>query len=52
MALIVNAALAALVLIGYVVLTALGHDGTVLLGVLGGQGAGSLIHSTLSPNGP
>lgn len=34
-----HTALAGLVLIGYVVLTALGEDGSLLLGVLVGQGA-------------
>lgn len=38
LALIVNAALAALVLIGYIVLTALGDDGSPLLALLAGQG--------------
>lgn len=28
------------ILAGYIVLTSLGHDGTALLGMLGGQGAG------------
>lgn len=36
--LLTHAGLAALTLVGYIVLTVLGLDGTVLLGVLGGQG--------------
>jgi hypothetical protein len=35
---IAHSALAALVIVGYVVLTITGNDGNVLLGVLGGQG--------------
>lgn len=41
MALILHAALAAIVLIGYITLTALGDDGTALLAVLGGQALGA-----------
>lgn len=36
--LLVHAAIAVVVLVCYTVLTALGHDGTLLLGVLVGQG--------------
>ena len=39
-ALICNAAVAVALLIAYVVLTVTGHDGTVVLGLLAGQGIG------------
>jgi hypothetical protein len=37
-ALLVNAVIALALIIGYIVLTALGDDGTALLGLIGGQG--------------
>lgn len=36
--LVVHAAIAGVVLVCYTILTALGHDGSLLLGVLVGQG--------------
>lgn len=40
-AVIAHAAIAAVLVAGYVVLTALGHDGNDLLFLLGGQGLGA-----------
>lgn len=40
---ILHGILAGLLIVGYIVLTALGHDGNALLAALGGQGAGAGI---------
>lgn len=42
---IVSGAVAVVLIVAYAVLTALGIDGNVLLGLLGGQGISSTIHA-------
>ena len=40
--LIIQGVIASIILIGYIVLTALGHDGNTLLALLGGQAIGGI----------
>lgn len=44
-ALIIHGVIAVALIAAYVVLTVTGHDGTVILGLLGGQGIGAGIHT-------
>lgn len=41
-----HSVLAVVLVAGYVILTALGHDGSALLYILGGQAAGGMIQKT------
>ena len=51
-AIIAHTVLAAVLVIGYVVLTALGHDGNTLLALLGGQGLGGAVQVATEPAKP
>jgi hypothetical protein len=44
-ALVANSCIAVVAIIGYVVLSALGHDGNALLAWLGGQGSALAVHA-------
>jgi hypothetical protein len=47
-----HSVLAVVLVAGYVLLTALGHDGSALLYILGGQAAGGMIQKTTGTTDP